>query len=91
MLSKATKDYRLSLRKARIIRLYYGVEVFSKDAVDAYLLTEGIVNSDTDIAPEQKQSVLNEIYTYVGSYYLVQMQDTPTAKVYFEKSIRNYA
>ena len=86
VLSKATKDYRLSLRKARIIRLYYGVEVFSKDAVDAYLLTEGIVNSDTDIAPEQKQSVLNEIYTYVGSYYLVQMQDTPTAKVYFEKA-----
>lgn len=86
VLSKATKDYRLSLRKARIIRLYYGVEVFSKDAVDAYLATEEIVNNDTDIAPEQKQSVLNEIYTYVGSYYLVQMKDTPTAKVYLEKA-----
>lgn len=84
VLEKATSDYRIIQRKARIIRLYFGEANRTQEAVDAYLKTVEVTNADTDLTPDKKKNILNEAYLYIGSYYLEQKKDVAEAKKYYE-------
>ncbi len=86
ILEKQPNDYRIWQRKARIIRIYNGEDNKTQAAVDAYLKTIDVVNADADVQADRKNSVLEEAYIYIGTYYLINLKDTPTAKSYFEKA-----
>lgn len=86
VISKAEKDYRVVQRKARIIRIFNGETVRTQEAVDAYLKTVEIAESDADLTEDKKNSILSEAYLYIGTFYLIEKKDTPMAKEYFEKA-----